>query len=140
MSSIYTVGLFPSCLGGYSQRCLFQLYSEDIHGLLNTSAYSLHHEGCSRFQHRNTSEFKSNALLSQARLSVLLFPDRKPQPPSGFNLTERVGQSLVIRPRCWKSQKSDKNSVCRSQTASAKLLNAQHYIFRQPCNTKGTDA
>lgn len=73
-------------------------------------------------------------------LRLLLFLDRKPRTPSGFNLTGRVGQSLVIWPRCRTSQQSDKNSACRSQTASAKLLNAQHYTFSQPLITTGTDA
>lgn len=60
--------------------------------------------------------------------------------PSGFNLTGRVGQGSVIWSRCWTSQQSDKNSACRSQAASAKLLNAQHYTFSQPRITTGTDA
>lgn len=73
-------------------------------------------------------------------LRLLLFLDRNPQPPSGFNLTGRLGQSSVFWPRCWTSQQSDKNSACRSQTASAKLLNAQRYTLSQPRITTGTDA
>lgn len=81
-------------------------------------------------------EFQSNAILSlAATVSGQETATAKRFQPDGC-----VGQSSVFWPRCWTSQQSDKNSACRSQTASAKLLNAQHHTFSQACITTGADA